>query len=106
MLSTIHSGAPKVAQHLHGEEAINEQAQCSGMELEAPVDAFYLKHRGSPRTAEQKGKAQINDWEESNRRWSDAETSESDDLLEDLAGAGIRSRFDKRRVVMQIGDMP
>ncbi|CAL8461838.1 g1369 [Coccomyxa elongata] len=104
------AGAPKVAQHLHGEEPSDEQAQCSGMEHEATVDAFYLKHCGSPRTAEQKGKAQIKDWEESNQRWSandsDAETSESDDLLEDLAGAGIRSRFDKRRVVMQIDDMP
>ncbi|BDA41441.1 hypothetical protein COCOBI_02-2210 [Coccomyxa sp. Obi] len=97
------SGARKVAQHVHGKETSNEQAQCSGMEHEAPVDAFYLKHHGSPRTAEQKGKAQVKDGEESKQRWwadnSDAETSESD-LLEDLLDAGIRSKFDKRKIIM------
>ena len=71
------------------------------MEHEAPVDTFYLKHHGSPHTAEQKGKAQVKDEDDGDQRClannSDAEASDSD-LLEDLAHAGIRSKFDKRKV--------
>lgn len=70
-----------------------------------PAHDFYSRHRESPKTSEQKGKAPVKDDEEEKRRkeWLTAAAADEEEmclLMEDLSGAGIKSKFDEQKVFL------
>lgn len=82
---------------------VPEQADSPGLGNDADANDFYLRHCGSPVTAGQKGKAPIQHVGESKPKWWPDNDEDDEDLcqiMEDLSGAGIRSRFDDQKVML------
>ncbi len=80
-------------------ESVSEPEESPGLEQNASAADFYMKHRGSPVTADQKGKAPITQGVKRREKWwDDSEDGEMCELMDDLSGAGIRSRFDEQKV--------